>query len=87
MRQNRIRYMVSQENGMVYSRMGSEIAIPVLDWDGMKPENGFQTKYHLEKFDAVAVASDIYPVIKTRKIPVEIKNYHRRFWGMKELPT
>ncbi len=44
-----IRYMVDDE-GVVYSQVESEVAIPVLEWDKMTPQNGYKTSYHLEKF-------------------------------------
>ena len=80
-----ITYMIEPSTGAVFSRVGSEVAIPVLDFEGMKPENNYETIYNLEKFDAISVARDLANVIHTRKIPVEIKNDHRKFWGMKPL--
>ncbi len=41
-----IQYGINPE-GLVYSRLGSEVAIPVLDFDKMTPENNLQTSYHL----------------------------------------
>lgn len=72
-------------DGYVFSRVGSEVAIPVLDFERMKPENGYATNYNLEKFDVIKVAREINQCKGTRKIPVEIKNEHRKFWGMKPL--
>jgi len=83
-RQRRIMYMIDLE-GFVYSRVGSEIAIPVLDFEGMTPKNGYKTDYPLEKFNVLQVAYALRHVRHTRKIPVEIKNEHRKFWGMKPL--
>ena len=79
-----ITYMISPD-GHIYSRVGSQIAIPVLDFAGMKPENNYVTNYSLEKFEALSCASDINNSIHTRKIPVEMKNLHRKFWGMKPI--
>lgn len=79
-----IQYMIEKETGVVYSRVGSEVAVPVLDWDNMKPENNFKTNYNLEKFNVF----DIGPFcqyIKTKKIPTKLKNVHRAFWGMKPI--
>ena len=77
--------MIDTREGHVFSRMGSEVAIPVLDFEGMKPENSYEMNYNLEKFPVFSVASDIINSIRTRKIPIEIKNEHRKFWGMKPL--
>jgi hypothetical protein len=84
-RNRTIQYMINPGIGLIYSRVGSEVAIPVLDWEGMKPENNFKTNYNLVKFDVCDIASDLQGVIHTRKIPQRIKNIHRKFWGMKPL--
>lgn len=84
-RQRRILYMIDPDTGMVGSRVNSEVAVPVLDFKGMTSENGYETKYNLEKFDVIQVASSLSSCIGTRKIPTDIKNYHRKFWGMKPL--
>jgi hypothetical protein len=78
-----IGYMIDDE-GLVYSRVGSEVAIPVLEFDKMTPKNGYKTSYHLEKFNVLDLIG-CGDLIHTRKIPTEIKNQHRRFWGMKPL--
>ena len=53
----------------------------------MTPQNNFQTIYELEKMDVIEVAGASYNSVKwTRKIPTELKNIHRKFWGMKPLP-
>lgn len=80
-----IRYAVDTETGMVISRVESEIAIPVLQFDKMVPENNFQTIYELEKMDVIAIAHYWDNYKWTKKIPIEIKNEHRIFWGMKPL--
>lgn len=79
-----ITYAVDMETGLVVSRVGSEVAFPVLQYDKMTPENHFATIYELEKMSVF----DLNPWEKfhwTKKIPVEIKNEHRAFWGMKPL--
>lgn len=75
-----IQYAIDLHTGLTVSRVGSELAFFVLDYDKMLPENNFETAYHLEKTHI------IWNCLKwTRKIPVDIKNCHRRFWGFKEL--
>jgi len=44
-----IQYMVDPEVNLVYSRVGNEIAIPMLDWEHMKPSNRYEIRYGLEK--------------------------------------
>ena len=85
MRQNRIRYGIDKDTGLVISQsfLEHKIAIPVLDFVGMNPKNNFTTKTRLEKFDILQLAH--MSVIWTRKILTEHKNIHREFWGMKPL--
>ena len=85
MRHRTIMYGLDKETGTVISRVGSKVAIPVLDYAAMKPENNFQTTYHLEKINVIDLAGDSPIYTWTRKIPLEIKNKHREFWGMKPL--
>lgn len=78
-----ITYAVNQEDGLVVSRVGGEIAWPILQWDEMKPENNFQTSYALERIPVLSVGSEYRALKWTKKIPLELKNRHRAFWGMK----
>lgn len=73
-------------DGYVISRVGSDVAWPILDYDGMKPENNFAMKYFLEKMSVHAISREWDSLKWTKKIPVEVKNYHREFWGFKPLP-
>ena len=80
-----ITYAIDQETGLVISRVGSELAWPVLDYDDMRQENNYIMNYTLAKICVSEVASR-WGILKwTKKISVEIKNPHRRFWGFKEL--
>lgn len=76
-------------NGLVWSKVGSEIAIPILDYANMKPENNYETKYYLEKHSVHSVFSacptEWDNLTWTRKIPVKVKNMHRKFWEMKAI--
>jgi len=80
-----ITYAYDTETGVVISRVGSQVAIPVLQYADMKPENNFQTNYELEKISVFAIASYWDNYKWTKKVPVNVKNQHRKFWGMKEL--
>ncbi len=82
-----IRYAVNQADGMVVSRVGDEFAWPILDWDAMKPENNFATSYYLERVPVLSIGSEYRNLKFTRKIPIQIKNAHRAFWGMKEVQS
>jgi len=74
--------MIEPTLNLVYSRVGNEIAIPILDWNHMQPSNQYAIRYFLEKFAIFDVIGDIKDVIHTRKIPLAIKNKHRKFWKM-----
>lgn len=78
--QKRITYAIDLELGFVWSRYEDQLAIPILDFAGMKPENNWQMNYDLEK---CPLNSMYHAQLKwTRKIPIAIKNMHRKFWGM-----
>ena len=83
-RQRTIQYCICP-NGLVYPRVGSEMCVPVLDYPAMKQESGFQMEYNLDRFSIYSISSEWNTLKWTRKIPVNLKNIHRRFWGMKEL--
>lgn len=79
-----IQYAINLETGLVWSRVKSEIAFPVLDYDKMAPENNFTAPLILEKAPIFYMAGRVWEGLKwTRKIPKEIKNIHREFWGFK----
>ena len=80
-----ITYAIDPNVGLVFSRCGSKMAIPVLDYDGMKPENKYDMLYHLEECWDTDLVGVWHRLVWTRKIPIEIKNRHRRYWGMKPL--
>lgn len=82
--QKRVYYGIDMGTGYVFSRFQGQLAIPIIDFDGMKPENNFQIKTNLEKFPSQQALMHMQYVF-TRKIPVEIKNTHRVFWGLKPL--
>jgi hypothetical protein len=82
-----ITYAISKDDGMVYSRVGKEIAYPVLQYEKIGEGGDFTQpfEYQLEKSDVLSLAY-YWPRLKwTKKIPVDIKNLHRSFWGMKQL--
>jgi hypothetical protein len=80
----RVHYGIDTDTGLVVSQVyGEGYAVPVLDFEGMKPENKFEMKYNLEKFETLCYQGAY--IRWTRKIPTAIKNRHRKFWNMKEL--
>ena len=80
-----ITYAIDPGTGLIWSRVGSHVALPVLDYENMTPANNFTLSYNLEKFDVLSILPAINQVKWTRKIPPKIKNQHRQFWGLKPL--
>jgi hypothetical protein len=77
-----IRYAIHPD-GFVVSQMDSYFMWPILQYDDMTPENNFATSYTYER---ILIGSGEYRSLKfTKKIPAEVKNFHRRLWGLKEL--
>ena len=72
-----IQYGINTD-GLVWSRVGSEIALPVLEYDKIKGQEPFQ--YHLEKFPILSLCRELHFIKWTRKIPTKLKNKHRKFW-------
>lgn len=106
MSNNRIIMYAVLPSGQVVSRVGNEMAWPVLDFEAIGmggkdkhpntgeesqvtyPKGNFYgpTRYDLQTFTVGEVApSDWQQLRWTKKIPREVKNYHRAFWGMKPL--
>lgn len=83
-RQKRVYYGIDLHTGFIFSRFQGQLAIHIIDFEGMKPENNFQMKTYLEKFPDQQALMHM-PHVFTRKIPVAIKNQHRVFWGLKPL--
>ena len=79
-----IQYGVTPECTVI-SKVGSEVAWPIVKWDDMGPHNNFEVKYQLEKMALTSVVEQVKSVFWVRKLPVELKNFHRRFWGFKPL--
>lgn len=79
-----ITYAIDTETKLTVSRVGTELAYFVLDYDNMLPENNFSARYHLDKMDVFHWHN--WSVLKwTRKIPKDIKNLHRKYWGFSKL--
>lgn len=84
---NRVITYALHSDGYVVSRVGSEVAWPVLQYDKMTPETGFSPVWELERMPVldVSVVSDWRSLRWTKKIPLGVKQVHRRFWGFREL--
>lgn len=84
-----IQFLADVSSGDFYSEYGydREIAIPMMDYEAIGKNGNFQAPitYTLEKVDRNCIQWKY--IHNTKKVPVEIKNLHRKFWGMKELPV
>ena len=70
--------------GQVTSCQGSDIFWPILDYNNMTPENGFKITYRWEKLPLSSLMPAEWNNLRwTKKIPLELKNFHRQLWGMK----
>ena len=81
-----IQYAIDTETGLVVSRVGSEVAWPILDYENALPENDYGMDYHLMRFPILTLSGHYWSILKwTKKIPKIIKNTHREFWGFAKL--
>ena len=82
----RILFYFDPETLLIWSRYGSELAVPVLDYATGNPDNNFEMGYSLERMPVVeaAAVSDFstFPEIDPADLPDYIKNEHRKFWGV-----
>ena len=73
-----IQYAIDSDTGLVWSRIGSYVAVPILDYP--------RDRYFLEKCSITSITGRVWDGLRwTRKIDIWTKNLHRKFWGMKEL--
>ena len=80
-----IQYAIDKYDGHVISRVGSAVAMPILQYKKMTMANLFAKTYRLEKVNVLSL-SQVWEDYKwTRKIPLKIKNIHRKFWNMPPL--
>lgn len=90
----RLMYAVDLDTGQVLSRLEGDreignlrVAVPLLEYDKIGEGGDFSQPftYRLERMGVMAL---IHARLRwTRKVPVETKNIHRRFWGLSELPV
>ena len=88
-----ITYAIDLDTGQVWSRVEGhrtaglhKIGVPILEYARIG-EGGDFTKPFTYELEAMGIEALLHARLKwTRKIPVETKNYHRRFWGMKDTP-
>lgn len=76
----RITYRMDPDTGLFWSRLGSRVAVPVLDYDGMTPDNGFFAGLYLEHESILTVAHTWNYLIPCHP-PADIKAWHRHSWA------
>ena len=77
-----ITYAVDREEGWIISRVGPEIAHPVYQFADFGTDGDFTGEIPVE-LDRFSIY-DLQPWGRyrwTKKIPVEVKNLHRAYWG------
>ena len=80
---NTIAYAVDLDTGLTYSRRGKSVAVPVLQYDAMGPDNNFATSYALESAPVSSLSRRCWNGLHwTKRLPIAVKNAHRAFWGM-----
>jgi len=82
-----ITYAIEVDSGLVISRLNSEIACPVLEFEKIGQDGNYNKpfEYTLEKMPVNTLVGIWNSYKWTKKIPVTLKNVHRKFWGMKPL--
>lgn len=90
----RIIMYARHKDGYWVSRVDSEFAWPILDYEAIgkgDPETGLRPgnfrgpmKYNLERLSTMQVVIEEYRLLTfTKKVSIEVKNFHRKFWGMR----
>lgn len=82
-----ITYGVDPLNGAIYARYDNRIAFYELEYDKMQFDNKFAITYKLAEchvFD-ICTSAEWKRLKWTKKIPIEIKNQFRAFFGFKLL--
>jgi hypothetical protein len=88
-----ITYGIDDESGLAYSRVGDQVAVPVLDFAAIGQGGGeFEpgdfngpTRYNLEKCSVYDIRDEWQAIRWTKQVPLEVKNAHRQFWGFPPL--
>lgn len=84
-----IQYAFSVDEECLVSRVGNEIAWPVLDYKAIGKGGNYNAplKYDMEKFSVSSIGGRNWDaLVWTRFVPTELKNQQRKFWNMAPLP-
>lgn len=82
----RITYAVHPD-GFVVSRVDSQIVWPILDYEAIGKDGDYTKPFIFtwEKMSVHSIGREWNLLKWTRKIPTEVKNFHRQLWGMPPL--
>lgn len=83
----KLEFAVDFETGLVYSRMGQAVAVP-LPRGGrtIRVAGDLQADYELERYPLYAIAAKWKTLHWTDQLPVHVQNRHRQWWGLALLP-
>jgi len=86
-RTKRLQFVFDHESGHYWSYCVTEkkALIPVLDFEGMTPENAWEMNYAMEFFELADVERSMVNCKSTTRVPFLVKNLHREKWGMDKL--
>lgn len=79
-----ITYAVDRDSGEVVSHFGDAYAWPILDYEAIGKDGDYNApfEYNLAKLDQRTVGRGAAYLYWTKRIPTEVKNLHRAFWGL-----
>ena len=79
-----IQYAIDINTGLIVSRVDTELGCYVVDYENMNIKNGYSAKAFLVRIPILHTT--FWDSLRwTKKIPKEIKNIHRNFWGFPAL--
>ena len=82
---NTIISAIDLEFHTAWSVVGREVYGPIIDFENMGPQDGFEMKW---KYEKLPMDIGFYQsVFFTKKIPLAERNRHREFWGFKPIKS
>ena len=85
--ERRVTFAVDRNTGMVYSRVGDRVAVPVPLDTGMRLRGLTEPQSSLESFPIYAIRQRWANLHSTQRIPIHIQNIHREFWRLPKLAS
>ncbi len=83
----KLEFAVDLANGLVYSRLGQVVAVPLPRGNRtIRVAGDLQADYELERYPLYAIAAKWHSLHWTAELPVHVQNRHRQWWGLPLLP-